>query len=220
MHIPVSTVRRNGSLLPNNPPSIYRQDPSPEVDAAWHRIANINPIAMNADEVRRNGYDPSIVAEWPAEYGFGPGAFVGRLDVFHELHCLDLLRREAHYEHYYPEWPKSEGGAPEDHRVHISHCVYSLLQSLMCSASTDPFIHYWVDVGDEPYPDFSINRQCRDFDAVLRWQEENSVPMSQYRNVIRKPLGVIPRIMSDEYKYMVGLLQKEGRKPSSSHHHG
>ncbi|PYH99569.1 hypothetical protein BO71DRAFT_394050 [Aspergillus ellipticus CBS 707.79] len=218
MHIPVSNVRRNGSLVLGSSPSIYRQDPSPEVDAAWLHIANINPIAMTEDEVRSNGFDPNVIAEWPEEYGFGPGAYIGRLDVFHELHCLDVLRREVHYDHYYPQWPKSEGGAPEDHKVHISHCIYNLLQNIMCTASTDPFVHYWVDVNEEPYPDFSINRQCRDFESVLNWQIENSVPMRDYRDIIHRPEGVKTRIMSDEYKQMIGWFEKNGIT-SSSHHH-
>jgi hypothetical protein len=184
---------------------------------AWHRLGNINPIPLSSADVLAIGYDPAIVARWPDVYGLGPDAYVGRLDVFHEIHCLDMLRREAHYDHYYGEqWPKAKGGAPADHRVHISHCVYALLQSLMCSSNTDPFIHYWVDIGDEPYPDFSINRQCRDFEKVLQWQEEKSIPMSQYRDVIRKPMGVTPKIMSDEYKYMVGLINKDGRPKNGS----
>jgi hypothetical protein len=120
-----------------------------------------------------------------------------------------MLRQEIHYDYY--GWAKPHE-ASADHRVHISHCVHALLQSLMCSANTDPFIRtyycstvlarsdiftpdYWVDVGDEPYPDFSIDRQCRDFDSILQWQEENSIPMSQFRDVIKKPQGVAPRVM-------------------------
>lgn len=66
---------------------------------------------------------------------------VARLDVFHEIHCLDMLRREIHFDHYYSKkgW-KNPGDAPADHRIHISHCIYALLQSLTCSANTDPFI--------------------------------------------------------------------------------
>ena len=33
--------------------------------------------------------------------------------------------------------------------------------------------------------------------------------MSQYRDVIKKPQGVAPRIMSLEYKYMVGLINQD-----------
>jgi hypothetical protein len=214
IHVELSTVRRNGSLLPDHPTSIYRQDPSHEVDMAWHRLGNINPIPISVQDVRNIGYDPSIAAKWPEVYGLGGDAYVARLDVFHEIHCLDMLRREVHFEHYYPQWPN---GATADHKVHISHCIYALLQSLTCAANTDPFIHYWVDVGDEPYPDFSINRQCKNFDAILDWQEKNSIPMSQFRDVIRKPEGVAPRIMSEEYKYMVGLINEEPKLKSAQH---
>lgn len=71
-------------------------------------------------------------------------------------------------------------------------------------------------MGDEPYPDFSINRQCRDFENVLAWQEEKSIPMSKFRDVIRKPQGVTPRIMSLEYKYMVGLIENDLTKISDA----
>ena len=214
VHVELSTIRRNGSLLPDHPTSIYRQDPSHEVDMAWHRLGNINPIPISAQDVRNIGYDPSIVAKWPEVYGLGDDAYVGRLDVFHEIHCLDMLRREVHFDHYYPQWPN---GATADHKVHISHCIYALLQSITCAANTDPFIHYWVDVGDEPYPDFSINRQCRNFDAILEWQEKNSIPMSKFRDVIRKPEGVAPRIMSEEYKYMVGLINDKPELKTAQH---
>ena len=201
-------MRRNGSLLPDHPKSIFREDPSEEVDEAWERIANINPIHMTSADVANLGYDPAIVARWPEVYGLGSDAYVGRLDVFHEIHCLNMLRQEVHYDHYFAKkWPH---GAPADHKIHLSHCIYVLLQDLMCSANTDPFIHYWVDIGDEPYPDFSINRQCKDFDAVLKWQEENSIPMNEFRGVIRKPEGVAPRIMSQEFKYMMGLIFEDG----------
>ena len=33
--------------------------------------------------------------------------------------------------------------------------------------------------------------------------------MSQFRDVIKKPQGVAPRVMSLEYKYMVGLINQD-----------
>lgn len=75
IHIPLTTVRRNGSLLPNHPPSLFRQDPSEEVDMAWHRLANISPIPISAQDVRNIGYNPDEVAKWPQEYGLGDDAY-------------------------------------------------------------------------------------------------------------------------------------------------
>jgi hypothetical protein len=105
LHIPLRTERRDGSLLPGNPPSLFRQEPSDAVDEAWNRLTNINPIPISAQDVRNIGYDPEIVARWPEEYGLGDDAYskpqkknelncdcekltsplVGRLDVFHEV---------------------------------------------------------------------------------------------------------------------------------------
>jgi len=41
--------------------------------------------------------------------------------------------------------------------------------------------------------------------------------MSQFRDVIRKPLDVAPRIMSEEYKYMVGLVNAKPHLKSAQH---
>ncbi len=53
-----------------------------------------------------------------------------------------VLRKEVHFEHYYAAekgWHKP-ADATADHKIHISHCIYALLQSLMCASNTDPFI--------------------------------------------------------------------------------
>ena len=127
-----------------------------------------------------------------------------------------------HAGYYYPdetaepqaeqEKEEEKGTAKNGRAVHLSHCIHVLLHSLMCAANTDPFVHYWVDVNEEPFPDFSIERKCQDFSAVLQWQEEKSVPMREYRGVIRKPERARVRVMSEEYKEMMGLLgEGEGR---------
>lgn len=92
IHIPLGTVRRNGSLLPNHPASVFRQDPSHEVDMAWHRLSNINPIPITAQDVRNIGYNPDEVAKWPAEYGLGDDAY-GELPAaqFQTGQCKNLL---------------------------------------------------------------------------------------------------------------------------------
>ena len=92
LHIPLRTERRDGSLLPGNPPSLFRQEPSDEVDDAWNRLTNINPIPISAQDVKNIGYDPEIAARWPEEYGLGDDTYVARLDVFHEVSFRTLER--------------------------------------------------------------------------------------------------------------------------------
>ncbi|PWY91613.1 hypothetical protein BO94DRAFT_489481 [Aspergillus sclerotioniger CBS 115572] len=201
--IPLLTKQMNATLVEPNPLPIYRQPPSPSVDAAWNRLANINPIAITRNDVIKLGRDPAQAAKWPESFGFGPDAYIGRLDIFHQIHCLDWLRRETYFDHYYgKKWPP--GTPPSDmHRTHISHCIYILLQNLMCNANVDIYTHFWADAQLNAFPDFSVNHKCRDFEAILAWQEENSVDVERFA-AIRRPEGVVARVMSRRFKELFG----------------
>lgn len=76
--------------------SIYIQDPSPEVDAAWNHIAaDASPIiTVNSEEAIRLGRDPNVIVKAPAEWGFGNDAYPAQIDAFHEIHCLNMIRKE------------------------------------------------------------------------------------------------------------------------------
>jgi hypothetical protein len=140
IQLPLRNVRMNASFVPEHPTSIYRQDPSPEVDAAWLRIANTNPIIVSAEEGIASGWDMSKAARFPSGFGFASDAYIGRVDVFHQLHCLDALRKEVNFMYYYGD--SYPDGKPSDlHRTHTSHCVYLLLQNIMCTANVDLYSH-------------------------------------------------------------------------------
>ncbi|RAK99262.1 oxidase ustYa family protein [Aspergillus ibericus CBS 121593] len=203
LDIPLMTKRMNATLVEPDPLPIYRQPPSPEVDAAWNRLANINPIVISRDDVIKLGRDPEDAAKWPESFGFGSQAYIGRLDIFHQIHCLDWLRRETYFDHYYgKKWPP--GTPPSDmHRTHMSHCVYILLQNLMCNANVDIYTHFWADAQLNAFPDFSVNHKCRDFDAILSWQEAHSVDVDAFA-AIRKPPDSLARVMSHRFKDLFG----------------
>ena len=215
LEIPLISQKMNATLLEPDPLPIYRQPPSPEVDAAWNRLANINPIAISRDDVVKLGRDPEQAAKWPESFGFGSEAYIGRLDVFHQIHCLDWLRREAYFDHYYgKKWPP--GTPPSDmHRTHISHCTYLLLQNLMCNANVDIYTHYWADAQLNAFPDFSVNHKCRDFDTILRWQEEHSVDVDEFA-AIRKPPEAEARVMSHRFKELFGWYKSNPDDGSDS----
>jgi len=131
-------------MSPN--PSIYRQDPSHEVDLAWEEIGDLRLIPLTRDEVLAVGKDPEEVVRFPDSFGLGPERYAGRIDVFHQVHCLDALRREAYFEHYYGKrYPGGWNDTTEMHRLHLSHCIEYLLHSVLCQASTDVYTHVWTD---------------------------------------------------------------------------
>lgn len=186
LNIQTFVKQTDGSLFDSPNPSPYRnaRKPDPSVDAAWESIDNIRTFTITADEVRKLGKDPELVAKFPEEYGLGPEAYVAELDIFHQIHCLNLLRNLA-----WAEYDRSEdhGKKPysELHYVHVAHCTDMLMQNIMCQGSLDVLTFNWMETQDWPFPDFFVNRQCRDFDAIVKWQDENALPLMMGRNLTR-----------------------------------
>lgn len=67
--------------------------------------------------------------------------------------------------------------------THLAHCVDILLQSLQCNANTEVLTLSWMHNRTMPWPDFSLNRKCRDFDALVEWNKENSVDIYKFGNM-------------------------------------
>lgn len=169
----VTTKTFNGALRDDT--SIWRMPPSPEVDAAWDYLSaeDMQFITVSSDGVRRSGKNPATAVKAPLSWGIGEDAYVAQVEVFHQIHCLNELRKEMYYDYYY------DSPRHELHRSHKSHCVHMLLQNLMCNADVGVITHNWLH--DEryyapktrPFPDFSVAKQCRDFDAVMKWLRES-----------------------------------------------
>ncbi|CRG92118.1 hypothetical protein PISL3812_09173 [Talaromyces islandicus] len=84
------------------------------------------------------------------------------LAVFHQLHCLDNIRKGY--------WAAVHG--KEDHHVspaHVRHCIDYLRQSLICHADTnvEPVIEDLHGVRG-----FGVEHKCRDFSRVKDWIAE------------------------------------------------
>ncbi|OKL62642.1 hypothetical protein UA08_01389 [Talaromyces atroroseus] len=196
--IPLVVKKMNATLLDT---SIWRQPPSPEVDAAWNRIQTREAVVISREDVLAMGKDPADAVKWPESFGFGADAYVAKLDVLHQIHCLNTLRMNLrnNFDYYYgAEFPS---GMPTDafHDLHVTHCVHVLLENLMCSGNVDLYTHTWIDAQTHPYADFNINHTCRDFDAILAWQDEHAVPMEKISEVTR-PDDYKVHVMNHEFK--------------------
>ncbi|KAG6039347.1 hypothetical protein E4U41_002847 [Claviceps citrina] len=197
IQVPLIDTTINGSLLDHGH-SIYRQAPSAEVDAAWEAISHQLPHAISRDDVVRLGKNPARTARWPAEWGFGPDAYIAELDIVHTVHCLNAVRRDVHWRHYFGRrYP--DGRFPALHRTHTDHCIYMILQNLMCGASGDMVTNVWVEGQSHPFPDFSINKRCRDHGALLDWHRRTQVTDMERFLQMRVPPGHVPWPMSQQF---------------------
>ncbi|EHK98252.1 hypothetical protein M7I_6019 [Glarea lozoyensis 74030] len=160
-------------LLPKNP-SIFRQPPSYEVDVAWKRMWDSRPVPISREQVIAMGKDPSEAVAIPDSWGHGSDKYFGRIDVFHQIHCLDALRRESHFEHYYGK-----------------------------TATTDVYTHVWTDTLDHAFPDFNTEHKCKDFGQILEWQDKNAIDEEKFVNLTR-PEGYKYQKMTHKFKEIHG----------------
>lgn len=179
-----------GALQDNT--SIYRLNPSPEVDAAWNRISmeGLEILTVPSSAITRSGKDVSSSVKAPFSWGEGSDSYLAQVEVFHQIHCLNELRKEIFYDYYYNDQPD------DIHRAHKAHCIHVILQSLMCTADVGIIQHNWVYNGKltepqtRPFPDFSTEKTCRDFDAILKWATSRSVSdLSSKWHALRIPDG-------------------------------
>ena len=86
--IPLLYKRMDATFTESEPLSIFRQDPSPEVDRAWARLGDTRPIPLSREDVLAIGKDPDQAIKLPKSWGLGEDVYAGRVDVFHQIVCV------------------------------------------------------------------------------------------------------------------------------------
>lgn len=87
IEIPTYTTRINATVFSPPNPSIARQEPGPENDAAWDDYEKALTHVISREDVIRLGKNPETAARFDDDFwGFGPEAYMGQLDVMHVSH--------------------------------------------------------------------------------------------------------------------------------------
>ncbi|KDR69141.1 hypothetical protein GALMADRAFT_215420 [Galerina marginata CBS 339.88] len=156
-----------GDAVDNVSPGFWGP-PSPEVDQHWQSLSSysISKIPKNQAALLPNKTSPI-----PSDRN----NYVAGLDVFHQLHCLNMIRQALHPEYYpkrrmnttYGDW-------------HIRHCVDSVRQSLMCSADISVIVWQWSDELQETFPRGNIAHTCRNYEKIQDWAKERVFDFSRY----------------------------------------
>lgn len=109
----IEIQRFNGTL---RVPHEFSAAPSDEIDEKWEKItfAKGGLYRLSKEDVQRIDA-PEYAAEYTEEMG---GGYMGAFEVFHGLHCLNMLRQATYMDHYLPknrEWRED----PETLRFHL-----------------------------------------------------------------------------------------------------
>ncbi|KAI1331997.1 hypothetical protein F5Y16DRAFT_358292 [Xylariaceae sp. FL0255] len=132
-------------------------------DPAWKSITVSGQGFMKVSEAKMREMNETSV---PVADGSGEDLFA--LDVFHNLHCLDYIRKRTIM--YRPMYPPVEEDIPEAY--HLPHCIDSIRLSLQCHADLTLIPHRWADGWLQPWPVWTNKHECRNFDAIRSWARE------------------------------------------------
>ncbi|KAM0322262.1 hypothetical protein ACHAQA_009551 [Verticillium albo-atrum] len=181
----------NGTLYPPKHQSPARARPNNASDEIWTEWEWARIIPVTAEEVRKMGKDESTMVKLEdEEWGLGDDAYAATFDIYHQLHCVNMLRENIFKEYYGRHPPKIDLDGPETvFEIHMSHCLDILMQAIQCSGNLHMNTWHWVADEQVPFPDMSINRQCFDLDQLTEWRLENSVDLDQALKM-KRPEGV------------------------------
>ncbi|KZF23305.1 hypothetical protein L228DRAFT_267314 [Xylona heveae TC161] len=165
--------------------SIWRGEPNAAVDAAWDSLDLTSAMTVSRDEIERVGKlrNSSVILD--------SGGYMASLGAFHQMHCLNVLRKYTYLDYYIVKEP--EFFRTPTVRKHTDHCIEMLRQLLMCSADLHLITYDWVDGVDHPWPDFSTNQFCRNYEDVHAWGKAHVVKSNYSGGLIPKPKNAITR---------------------------
>ncbi|KZT38257.1 hypothetical protein SISSUDRAFT_1033565 [Sistotremastrum suecicum HHB10207 ss-3] len=160
--------------------TIYHGPPTDETDRAWNALY---PVGMT----RIPNEDAAKMANWTERIAGDESHSLVVLEVFHQLHCLNHLRKALspeRYGHMHLGEPILEGDpTPFDHS---DHCINILRESVMCNADITPNVFQWSDPKRQVFPHFDNVHTCRSFDAINEWAAEHAL-LEPFNKKMRVP---------------------------------
>ncbi|KAJ3564190.1 hypothetical protein NP233_g8452 [Leucocoprinus birnbaumii] len=136
---------------------LFEQDRSPHVDAAWRNLYDFSGSTLPGNN---NTPTMSEIRDFMKQQG----TKIQLLDIFHQLHCLDTIRKA-----YYPQ--------DYDEQIivssHVIHCINAIRQSLMCMVDVSKVSWVWDEQTDALVESQSNFHTCRDFEKIKQWALEN-----------------------------------------------
>ncbi|KAG4441929.1 hypothetical protein IFR05_002613 [Cadophora sp. M221] len=151
--------------------SPYTQPPSKELDKKWEDLYSFGLSSITPQEA-------SHLNEPTAHLPHDENTYIVTLGVFHQLHCVNHLRKALYPDEYTGLWEFNPDGSVKRDTVlalHWDHCIDILRQTLMCHADITPMPFYYRQSDDNVYSVLAASETCRDFERVREWAVERQI---------------------------------------------
>ncbi|KAF4449381.1 tat pathway signal sequence [Fusarium austroafricanum] len=174
------TVIFSGGL--REEPSKFRGS-SKDVDDQWDKLYNEVLISqITADTAARL---PNATTPFTNDTSH----YIIELDVFHQLHCLNMMRKLV-----YPDVYKMDlvSGSEEaaDNIFHMEHCYEQLRQSLQCSSDISTIYWEWSVKKQRMFGNVRTTHTCKNFEKIRDWAVEHKAQtdLDFYKHVKGAPI--------------------------------
>ncbi|KAF6832650.1 hypothetical protein CPLU01_06046 [Colletotrichum plurivorum] len=152
--------------------SPYKGKPTPELEAKWKELWYYGSFDLPDSYLPALNKSADGIAGDPWAKT-ASGNLLAGLEVFHNLHCLNLVRQYVHKEEFdYSSDPAFHGSA-DLVVAHVDHCIEALRIRLMCAADVTPFLHTNGAKGNQP--DFDSQHRCPKYDRIVDWAKKRQI---------------------------------------------
>ncbi|KAJ5245945.1 hypothetical protein N7468_000928 [Penicillium chermesinum] len=155
----------------------FTGEPRQEFDAAWNQILEpdlLDPKHETAMTIKISQEELSHLSDESIAFQDGSG-YIAELAVYHEIHCVKILRRFLNMDYYYPNITKEK---LDFEKVHADHCLEYLREAAMCRGDTTLTTFFWKN--EIPYSRVYSDHECVNWEALDTWARSRMVDMSSY----------------------------------------
>jgi hypothetical protein len=124
--------------------------------------------------VQISGQEAARISRPTSQISKNPDYYITSLDVYHQLHCLNDLRKSI--------IQYNITGEKLDHlqTMHKFHCIDSIRQSLMCNADISLIHWYWAPHPGRHFPNATTTHICRKWSKIEEWAIKHRLDDDMY----------------------------------------
>ncbi|TDZ21043.1 Cyclochlorotine biosynthesis protein O [Colletotrichum orbiculare MAFF 240422] len=153
---------------------------SPAIDAVEYEWVTPGAILLHELELinvpveKLPALNKSTAGPWRHLTREQGGGVAGFIEVFHQLHCLNLVRQFTYRDSYNYSMEVPFGDTAAMLRLHVDHCIETIRLNLMCAGDVTPFL-VTLDPQNKlgESPDFETLHRCRRFDKLAEWSKSH-----------------------------------------------
>ncbi|KZS88505.1 hypothetical protein SISNIDRAFT_260318 [Sistotremastrum niveocremeum HHB9708] len=140
-----------------------------ETDKLWEDM-----YSMGIQKIDK--HEAALLPNWTEPIEGDDEHYVVILHVFHQLHCLNYLRKALMPERY-PNITRFGPPIPPDPTPfdHTDHCINTIRESLLCNPDITPDVYQWKEERQSIYLHLDTLHVCKSWDALTDWAKERQV---------------------------------------------